>query len=82
MTVHMSHVLRAGQLAVGDLEEVLPTSELAEQVPGRAVGAVVDHVATFGLEVDRDSTILGHGEDEEQLLEVWPVILVTSPSDR
>src|SRR5262245_25655624 len=64
---------------VGDIEEIAPAGELAEQVPGGAMGPVVAHIATPGLEVDRDPAVLGHGQDEEQLLEIRPVILVMPP---
>src|SRR5262249_34354867 len=63
-------------------EEIAPAGELAEQVPGGAMGPVVDHISALGLEVDGNPAVLGHGEDEEQLLEVGTVILVMPPGDR
>ncbi len=76
MLMDVGHVLRAGQLAVGDVEEVAAVRQLAEQVPGGAVGLVVGGVAALGLEIDRDSAVVGDREDEQQLFQVGAVILV------
>ncbi len=45
------------------------------------MGHIVGHVAALGLEIDRDSSVLGDGEDEEQLFEIGPVVLVMAPGD-
>ena len=82
MLVHVGHVRDGGQLAIGHVEKVPSPGEPAEQVPGGAMGLVVDHIAALGLKIDRHSTVLGDGEDEEQLLQIGPVVLVMSPGDR
>ena len=46
------------------------------------MGLVIDGVAAFGLEIDRDTAVPGDGEDEQQLLQVGPVVLVVPPGDR
>ena len=46
------------------------------------MGLVVGGVAALGLEVDRDPAVLGDREDEQQLLQVGPVVLVVPPGDR
>ena len=46
------------------------------------MGQIVGGVAALGLKIDRDPAVLGDGEDEEELLEVGPVVLVVAPGDR
>ena len=77
----VGHVLGGGQLAVGDVEEVAAAGQLAEQVPGGAVGAVVGGVAALDPELHRHGAVAGDGEDVEQLLEVGAVVLVVAPGD-
>src|SRR5580658_2871818 len=78
----MRHVLGAGELAVRDVKKVSSSSQATEKVPGSTVGLVVRHVAISNLEVQRNCTVLGHGEDVKQLLEVRAMVLVVTPSDR
>ncbi len=77
--VDIRHVLGSGQLAVGDVEEVVSPGQLAQQVPGGDVGAVVGGVATLDPEVHRHGTVATDGEDVEQLLEVGAVIPCCGP---
>ena len=77
----IGHVLGAGQLAVGHVEEIASSGQATEQVPGSAVGLVVDHVAAGDLEIQGNRTVLGHREDVKQLLEVGPMIFVVAPGD-
>ena len=82
MPVDVGHVLGGGQLAIRDVEEVVSPGQLAEQVPGGDVGAVIGGVAALDPEVHRHGTVAADGEDVEQLLEVGAVILVVAPGDR
>ena len=82
MPVDVGHVLGGGQLAIRDVEEIRSPGQLAEQVPGLAVGAVVGGVATLDPKVHRHGTVATDGEDVEQLLEVGAVVLVVPPGDR
>jgi hypothetical protein len=77
--MHVRHVFRGRQLAVGHVEEVAALRQGAEQIPGGAVGLVVGDVAALGLEIDRNSTIFGDREDEQELLEIGAVVLVVPP---
>ena len=79
--VDIGHVLAGGQLAVGHVEEVPPAGQLAEQVPGVAVGLVVGHVAAGRAEVQRHAAIRGDREDEEQLFQVGAMVLVVAEGD-
>src|SRR5207302_93333 len=81
VAVDVGHVLDGGQLAVGDVEEVLSAGELAEEVPGLAVRAVVGGVAALDPEVHGDGAVAGDREDIEQLLEVGAVVLVVAVGD-
>ena len=81
MLMDVGHVLGGGQLAVGDVEEVAAAGQLAEQVPGGAVGAVVGGVAALDAELHRHGAVARDGEDVEQLLEVGAVVLVVAPGD-
>src|SRR4051812_24195585 len=67
--VEVGHVLGGGQLAVGDVEEVPPPGQLAEQLPGGAVRAVVGGVATLDPELYGHGAVAGDREDVEQLLQ-------------
>ena len=71
----IGHVLGAGQLAVGHVEEIASAGQATEQVPGGAVGLVVDHVAAGDLEIQGDPPSR-HREDVKQLLEVGPMVLL------
>src|SRR5476649_664672 len=64
------HVLDRYQLAVGHVEKVAASGDLAEQVPGGAVGTVVGDIAMGGAVVDRHTAVVGNGEDIEQLFQV------------
>ena len=77
----VGHVLGGGQLAVGDVEEVAPAGQLAEEVPGVAVRAVVGGVAALDAELHRHGAVAGDREDVEQLLEVGAMVLVVAPGD-
>ena len=77
----VGHVLGGGELAVGDVEEVAAAGQLAEQVPGVAVRAVVGGVAALDPELHRHGTVACDGEDVEQLLEVGAVVLVVAVGD-
>ena len=79
--VEVGHVLAGGQLAVGHVEEVAAAGQLAEQIPGVAMGLVVGHVAAFGAEVQRHAAVGGDREDEQQLLQVGTMVLVVAEGD-
>src|SRR5208282_6613314 len=53
------HVLDRGQLAVGNIKEVLAAGQLAEEIPGVAVGAVVGDVAAGDAERDGHAAVAG-----------------------
>ena len=60
--MQIGHVLGGGQLAVGDVEEVATSGQLAEQLPRALVGAVVGGVAALDAELHRDGAVAGHGQ--------------------
>src|ERR1019366_5152661 len=75
------HVLDRYQLAVGHVKKVAASGDLAEQVPGGAVGTVVGDIAVGGAVVDRHTAVVGNGEDIKQLLQVGSMVLVVAPGD-
>ncbi len=77
----IGHIFGGGQLAVGHVKEIVAASQLAEQIPGGAVRAVVGSVATLDSELNGHGTVTRHGEDIEELLEVGAMVLVMSPGD-
>jgi hypothetical protein len=79
VAMDIGHALGRGQLAVGDVGEVRPAGELAEEVPGVAMRAVVGGVAAPHAELHRHGAVAGDGEDVEQLLEVGAMVLVVAP---
>src|SRR5262249_54123669 len=82
MLVDVGHVLDGGQLAIRDVEEIAPADQLAKQVPGFWMRAVISGVAALDPEVHRHGPVATDGEDVEQLLEVGAVILVVAVGDR
>src|SRR3974377_1804305 len=62
-------------------EEVAAAGELAEQLPGALMGAVVGGVAALDAELHGHGAVAGDGEDVEQLLEVGAVVLVVAVGD-
>ena len=80
--VDMVHVRPAGQLAVGDVEEVGAPEHGGQPVPGVDVGGVVDGVAVGDAAADGDRAVGGHGQHPYQLFEVGPVVLVVPVGDR
>src|ERR1017187_7323335 len=76
------HVLDRYQLAVGHVEKVAASGDLAEQVPGGAVGTVVGDIAVGGAVVDRHTAVVGNGEDIDQVLQVGSMVLVVAPGGR
>ena len=81
MAMDVGHVVGRGQLAVGDVEEVAAAGQLAEQIPGGAVRAVVGGVAALDAELHRHGAVAGDGEDIQELLEVGAMVLVVPPGD-
>ena len=77
----VGHVLGGGELAVGDVEEVAAAGQLAEELPGVDMGAVVGGVAALDAEVHRHGAVARDGEDVEELLEVGAVVLVVAVGD-
>jgi hypothetical protein len=63
VVVEVGHVLGGGQLAVGDAEEVPPPGQLAEQLPGALVRAVVGGVAARDPELHRHGAVAADRED-------------------
>ncbi len=80
--VEIGHVFAGGQFAVGHVEKVAAAGQLAQQVPGVAVGLVVGHVAAFGAEVQRHAAVGGDREDEQELLQIGTMVLVVAEGDR
>ena len=81
LPMDVGHVLGGGQLAVGHVKEVAAAGQLAEQVPGVEMRAIVGGVAALDAELHRHAAVAGDGEDVEQLLEVGAMVLVVSPGD-
>ncbi len=61
-------------------EEVPPPGQLAEQLPGAPVRAVVGGVAALDPQRHRHDAVAADREDGEQLLQVGAVVLVGPPS--
>src|SRR4029077_10783446 len=61
----IGHVLGAGQLAIRDVEEIAPSGQATEEIPGSAMGLVVHHIAAGNLEIQRNCAVPGHREDIE-----------------
>ena len=55
--------------------------QLAEQIPGVAVRAVVGGVAALDAELHRHGAVARDREDVEELLEVGAMVLVVAPGD-
>src|SRR5476651_619228 len=72
------HVLDRYQLAVGHVEKVAASGDLAEQVPGGAVGTVVGDIAIGGAVVNWHTAVVSNGEDIEQLFQVGSMVLVVA----
>jgi hypothetical protein len=81
MAVDVVHVLAGAELAVGHVEEVGPTDQGAQGVPGLAVGLAVLGVAVGDAAEDGNGLVGAHGQDPEQLLEVVAVVLVVAVRD-
>ena len=79
--VQVGHVLAGGQLRIGHVEEVASTGQLAEQVPGVAMGDIVGDVAAGSAKVERHTAIGRDRENEQQLLQIRPMIFVVAESD-
>src|SRR5262245_66095109 len=73
--IDMVHVLARAQLGIRDVEEVRPTSNGAQCVPGLDVGAGIAGIAVAAAKRDRDPPIVCRREDEEELLEIGAVVL-------
>ena len=81
MAMDVGHVLGGGQLAVGDVEEVTPARQFAQEIPGVAMRAVVGGIAALHTKLHRHGAVAGDGEDVQQLLEVGAMVLVMPPGD-
>ena len=78
----IGHVFRGGQFAVRHVQEVGVSDQATEEVPGGDMSFVVHDIAAGDLKIQRDRAIPGNREDEKQLLEVGPMVLVEAPGDR
>ena len=66
----MIHVLARAQFAVGHVEEVGAPGDGAQRIPGLDVGARVVDVAVGAAKGHGHMAVGGHGENEQQLLEI------------
>ncbi len=71
-------ILAGCQFAIRHVQEFRVTDQLPQQVPGLTVRRVIGDVATGRGEVQRDTTIVGHRQDIEQLFQVGPMILAVT----
>jgi hypothetical protein len=76
--IDVGHLLARAQLAVGDVEEVGATDDLAQLVPRGDVRLIVGRVAVGQAVRDRDRAVGADGQDPQQLLEIAAVILVVT----
>jgi hypothetical protein len=77
----MSLVVEARQLAIGHVQEVRISNQLAKQVPGGDMRGVVRDVATVRGEVDGHPAVVGDRQRVEQLFQVRPMSLAVAPGD-
>ena len=75
IAVDMQHVVKAAQLAVGHIQEVIPADYGAQCIPGVDVRVRIIRVAVSTAKQDRDAAIDAGGQDEEKLLEIRAMIL-------
>ena len=75
------HVLARAQFAVGNVEEVGAPGDGAQRIPGLDVGARVVDVAVGAAEGHGHMAVGGHGENEQQLLEIGAMGLGVSVGD-
>jgi hypothetical protein len=78
ITLHMLEVFTGTELAVGNIDKIITPKELTEPVNVAPMHRVIGPVATVDLMRDRHSTVCGHVETEDKLLEVRSMILVDS----
>jgi hypothetical protein len=81
VVVDVVHGGPVGQLAVGHVEEVGPSDQGSQLVPGGDVGDVVGGVAVLGAIRDGDRPVGGDGQDPHELFEVGAVVLVVAVGD-
>src|SRR5450759_5960436 len=77
----MREALARAELALGAVEEVRPAYDLAELIPRLHVRDDVTGLAVQRPVVDRLRAVRGHGEHEEELLEIGPMVLVMAVGD-
>jgi hypothetical protein len=65
MLMDVGHVVGAGQLAIRDVKKISLSGQATEEIPGRAIGLVVGHIAASDLEIQRNRAVPRHREDIE-----------------
>ena len=81
VTLQISQVLAGTELAVGHVDEIVAAQKLAEAFQVPPMDRVVGPVPAVNLVGDRDRAVGRDVEAEDQLLEVWPVVLVEPEND-
>ena len=71
----MHHLLAGGKLAVSHIQEVGIAQQREQTIPGGDVCLIVGGVAVREPVGERHRAITGDGQDRDQLLEIWPMLL-------
>ncbi len=79
--VDVLQVVVATQLGVADVEKVGAASDSAQRVPSLDVGDRVVGVAVGDAKLHRHPAVGGDGEDEEQLLQIRPMVFRIAVDD-
>jgi len=79
---NVMQLLVGTDLAIGNIEEVIPSGDATECRPRLNVSSVVGSVARIRLVVDRHRTIGGDSQAVNQLLQIWPMILAMALGEK
>jgi hypothetical protein len=80
--VDVIHVLARAQFGIGDIEKIWAPGHNPQRLPSLDVGSGVAGIAIGAAEGHRYIAVGGHGENQQQLLEIGAVVLRVSVSDR
>ena len=75
MAHDVGQLLLSAQFAVGNVEELGRSMDLAQCVPGLDVGGLVVAIARIDLVMDRHSPVVGDAQAVDQLLQIGTMIL-------
>jgi hypothetical protein len=73
---YLAEIFRRSKLAICNIDEIHSLQKLLQRFVIGRMEAVIGLISIVNLVCDRNRTIARHGQPQDQLLQVWPMVLI------